>query len=370
MRLRRTLLGATLLAATAVLQAQQQPVFRTAVNYVEVDAVVTDADGHFVPGLTADDFQVREQRQLQQIATFTYIDLPIGPAAASTTPSPVRFRPDLAPAERVDADRIYLIYLNGASRPLIRHRATDFVRDYMQPRDIAAVWDAEAPGKTIEFTSDKDALLNTIDASRDARGAPAADRGGVEGRRLREAIDWLSAMQGRRKSLLLFTEGWTLPPTGERERAKRDRDVTEWLQGRRPGPMVEGTLLNPTDITGQSDVHIYSYDVRGLVAPVPGSAITGVKGLDPGDMIAAPYRNLADNVAVLRSISEQTGGRAFVESNDYRLGFTRIVEDNSKYYILGYASSNGKPDGLFRTLDVRVTRPGVTVRARDGYVAR
>ena len=359
------------LAASVLAHPQNQTIFRAETNYVEVDAVVTDDQGRFVPGLTLADFEVREQRQRQSIEVFTSINLPIGPGAA---PAPsVRFRPDLGPEERVDADRIYLLYLNGASEPIVRRRAIEFVTDFLQPRDIAAVWNAEAPSPQLVFTSDKTALLTEL--TRSVTGAspalPSGARGRVEGQRLRDAVDWLSGMQGRRKSLLLFTAGWATAGMTDGWRVNREREVTDWLQGRRPGLIMGGPWLNPTDITDQADVHIYSYDVRGLVAVAPGSPLQPRGSSDTtGDDLAATYRTESASANLLRSIADQTGGRAFVESNDYRQGFARIVEDNSRYYILGYFSPHAKRDGVFRAIDVRVSRPGVKVRARNGYVAR
>jgi hypothetical protein len=55
----------------------QGPTFRTAVEYVEVDAVVTDQQGNFVKNLTKDDFQVFEDGKPQSISTFSVVDIPI-----------------------------------------------------------------------------------------------------------------------------------------------------------------------------------------------------------------------------------------------------------------------------------------------------
>jgi hypothetical protein len=71
----------------------------------------------------------------------------------------------------------------------------------------------------------------------------------------------------------------------------------------------------------------------------------------------------------LRELSEETGGVAFVNRNNVDEAFDRIVAENSSYYVLGYYAPNDRRDGRFRRIDVRVTRPGVTVRARRGYVA-
>jgi hypothetical protein len=64
-----------------------------------------------------------------------------------------------------------------------------------------------------------------------------------------------------------------------------------------------------------------------------------------------------------------TDGIAVVNSNDIDRGMRRIVEDLTSYYLLGYYSTNSKPDGRYRRITVRVKRPGVDVRARKGYRA-
>jgi hypothetical protein len=82
--------------------------------------------------------------------------------------------------------------------------------------------------------------------------------------------------------------------------------------------------------------------------------------------IANEVRRAQDS---LRSVSEETGGFAIVNQNDLNAAFGRVIQDNSSYYVLGYYSSNEKRDGRFRAVQVRLTRPGLTVRARKGYVA-
>src|SRR5690349_13602907 len=57
--------------------AQPSPTFRSSVEFVEVDVVVTNARGEFVRGLTKDDFQVLEDGKRQEVASFTLIDIPI-----------------------------------------------------------------------------------------------------------------------------------------------------------------------------------------------------------------------------------------------------------------------------------------------------
>jgi hypothetical protein len=71
----------------------------------------------------------------------------------------------------------------------------------------------------------------------------------------------------------------------------------------------------------------------------------------------------------LRTIAEETGGTAVLNQNDFRDAFSRILADNSSYYVLGYYPTNDKRDGKFRNIQVRVDKPGLRVRTRRGYVA-
>ena len=69
----------------------------------------------------------------------------------------------------------------------------------------------------------------------------------------------------------------------------------------------------------------------------------------------------------LRTLAEETGGIAVINTNNFDATFSRIVQDNSSYYVLAYYPPNPKRDGKFHNIQVRVNRPGVTVRARRGY---
>ena len=71
----------------------------------------------------------------------------------------------------------------------------------------------------------------------------------------------------------------------------------------------------------------------------------------------------------LRALAEETGGFAAVNTNQFATAFERIVSDNSSYYVLAYYPPTDKKDGKFHRIEVKVTRPGLTVRARRGYMS-
>jgi VWFA-related protein len=378
MRARYAAMLAVAVSASMLAAAQSQAVFRTETNYVEVDVVASDANGQFVTGLTVADFIVKEQNTPQRVSTFSYVELPTVRRPTSTVPPPVRFRPDMPNELRVPAERIYLFYLNSVETQYVLHmreRVRAFINQFFMPGDIGAVWNAEASGQNLTFTNDKWVLLKAVDpffGSPPSTTTSFAARSANAALRLRDAIDYLSGIQGRRKSLILFSAGW--PTMSEKDQADRSRETTEWLDGRRQGPpSTAGGFLNPSDITQRADVHIYAYDVRGLVAP-DAAALTP-RSSDPivaAQQISDNLRAISASTDVLRMLAYETGGLAIVQRNDSldNQGFARIVEDNSRYYLLGYLSSRPKRDGTFRKIDVKSLRPGVTVRARRGYVAR
>ncbi|HTM26453.1 MAG TPA: hypothetical protein VL225_14755 [Vicinamibacterales bacterium] len=92
--------------------------------------------------------------------------------------------------------------------------------------------------------------------------------------------------------------------------------------------------------------------------------MTTVRGRAPSEGIDALQRRQD----VLRQLAAETDGIS-VMNTDIDRGLKRISDDSGSYYLLGYASTNTKLDGKFRSVKVRVTRPGIEVRARRGYRA-
>jgi VWFA-related protein len=390
---------AAILTASALVGAQERPVFRAEANYVEIDVVATDKSGQFVPGLTAKDFQVREAKTPQRIDSFTFVDLPIGPNAPLTPIEPARVNPELRRTVGPLDGRLYLIFLDPQAENRVvtsgagnfgvldvRTRAREFVLQYLQTGDLAAVWNTELRGAALTFTTDKTDLLRAIDGK---KGLNASTAGTTQMVQLREAVDVLGGIQGRRKSLLLFTEGWPSIITYRTQQSGAVKPVvTSWFAGLAPGrPSVAGAVNNlnmpqefagvsQLDITGRADVHIYTIDTRGLVAPGSAASSQYRNGPAPAgaDEIAAQVGGDYDAISLttmdLTTIADHTGGLAFINSPDFKKGFAQIVDDNSRYYILGYYSPKATRDGSFVPVQVTCVKSGLTIRARKGYIAR
>lgn len=77
------------------------------------------------------------------------------------------------------------------------------------------------------------------------------------------------------------------------------------------------------------------------------------------------------NQGVLKNFAAKTGG-TFVEAGGgptLRDAFKRIVEELGSQYTLAYQPKEAKKDGKFHTIEVRISKPGLTIRTRKGYQA-
>lgn len=369
--------------------AEQPPItFRVDVNYVEIDAAVLDAQGRPVRDLTRADFQVLENGVPQTIEAFSRVDLPLErPDAPLFATAPIE--PDVRSNRREFDGRIYLLILDDlnthfARSAQVRAAARQFIERHFGANDVAAVvHTGGARAGAQEFTNSRPRLLRAIDVfmGQKARSAtleklddyqrnramglnePPRDISEAErahkARRtlssLKAAADYLAALRGRRKAVLLFSEGV-------------DYDTTNAIENRFATEVLDDTR-QAIEAATRANVSFYSIDPRGL----GGLSLESMEaGAFPEDLSIRPgalQQELFIAQNSLRTLSGETGGFAAVNRNDFTTAFARIVEENSSYYVLGYSSSDARRDGRFRRVEVRVNRPGVTVRARNGYAA-
>jgi hypothetical protein len=72
---------------------------------------------------------------------------------------------------------------------------------------------------------------------------------------------------------------------------------------------------------------------------------------------------------VMATLSSDTGGKAFFDSNDFSPAFQRLQQDTSAYYTIGFRSSDLRRDGRYRKLTVKINRNDVKLEYRQGYYA-
>ena len=119
----------------------------------------------------------------------------------------------------------------------------------------------------------------------------------------------------------------------------------------------------------RANVSIYGIDPRGLTS-LAEESIEASGGFPADPQLNLSMQSFQDELRLsqmsLRSLSEDTGGYAAVNSNDFTKAWDRVVADNSSYYVLGYYPKNEKRDGRFRKLEVKVRREGARGAHAEG----
>jgi VWFA-related protein len=366
--------------------------FRVEVNYVEIDAIVTDAQGNLISDLTDRDFEVLEDGRRQTVSAFSLVNIPIDQAVRPLFAS-APIEPDVV-TNTGNEGRMYLIVLDSLhTSPVMALRvktlAKRFIQDNLAANDVAAVVFTQGTSDgSQDFTSNKRLLMQAVDRliglkspgitaslteqvnSRIGRlpGDPVNDpieferafntRRSMD--RIRGLSEFMAGVRGRRKAMLLFGEGV-------------EYDYTNILASA-PASGVLETVRDAIGAATRANVAIYAIDPRGLAIAdqelVFANNSPGADDRSLGDLGArSAGRELFMAQNSLRQLAADTGGMAVVNQNDFAGAFDRIVRDNSTYYVLGYYSTNERRDGRFRTVTVRVNRPGAQVRSRRGYVA-
>lgn len=359
--------------------AQNTPL-RVSVTLVQVDAVVTDRDGRPVTGLTKDDFELFEDGKPRAITHFSFVTGGSGQSSA-----PGRNAPAATRAEDVRRIIVLLVddlQMSFASLPPTREALHKFIDRQMEPGDLVAVLATSGNwGPLNQFTTDKRMLHAAINRVRfsflgsgQAGGIRSFGLDGdpveiaqVRGRRfavgtlgmIRYVTEGMRAMPGR-KSLVVFSDGFAI-----RQRPGQ----------RQPPPVSVDEVRGVTDQVNRSAVVIYSVDARRLAYP----GLTAAD--DVGAMSIEEVRQSLDDRATqihdtqegLRFLAEQTGGLAHFDNNDINLGLQRMLEDQSRYYLLGFQPAEEDAarmarEGKYHRLTIRVKRPGLLVRYRNGFM--
>ena len=388
----RTTVPLLLLATLTQTPAPPQPpvTFKVEVNYVEIDANVTDAQGRFVRALTRDDFQVVEDGKPQTLTAFSMVDIPIermDPPLFSKTAIP----PDVVTNRKPFEGRVFVLVLDDLNTRFTRTARTraaarQFVERYVGANDLVAVVNTSGYGKSMQdFTSNRQLALKAIDAAmgnkadsstvaalqdynmnRGVPGAPAtANASFNEIQRytnarntlstLRNLADFMAGMRGRRKAVVYFSEGINY-------------NVTDPIANAHATD-VQHEIRDLVAAATRANVNVYSVDPRGLATGMEDAIEIGSFPTDNTIKSTDLVNEMRLEQDSLRVIADETGGFAVLNQNDFRSGFSRILEDNSSYYVLGYYPTNDKLDGRFRNVQVKVLKPGLQVRARRGYVA-
>lgn len=388
-------------------EEEHRLVFKSRTMLVEVPTVVTDASGTHIHNLTKDDFKILENGKQQKIAVLEEIITSSDHLAQLPDHSGTfsNFIVDARPrfsATVIALDEINTPFLDQeyGRRQLLKYLAENLdtrralglvVVGTRGPRvlcgvnsDPAAVIGAlkkvsgemspmesfGQEGKVLAATTSPTELTGGIAAGADPAAkmrqfivnADAVEGGYHQTRAIEDtmksllAIAWsLSGIPGR-KSLIWATGGFPFP-----------LDNPSSVPGGNLSTLYERTMKALSD----AQISVYPVDVRGLMSTVPVGDATYAGSIGELDFTASTAGRswlLNSSARSLENLAEMTGGRAYANNNDLANGFRRAADDASSYYLLAYYEDGRNNNPGWRKLQVQVTRKGVEVHARSGFL--
>jgi VWFA-related protein len=379
----------------------QQPVFRVNVDLVTTDVIVRNNRDQFIADLTAGEFEVFEDGVRQDIASLVlshggriYNQLAHNQL---TTPAPVRegiVLPQTRPANDA-AGRIFVIVIDDLHLDFqlthhTRRLLKDALKNLIHEGDMFGIVSTGTSSISEQLTYNRQILESAIDRVQGGALKPreiiAASHGSQGPTEMRhraqvafttayELMQRLERVQNRRKAVIYISSGYDFNPFEQsrlQEQASRMHVDTADLQAdpfyrtqQSSQTLSEADLIQElTELAraaNRANATIYPIDPRGL------SAGPDMDADVPTDEWNAHVRDSHDS---LRTLADATGGFAILNTNGFEQGLKRIDNETSDYYVLGYYSKNADPLRRTRRIEVRVTRPGLNVRARTSYSMR
>jgi len=390
-----TVAGLLLQAAAPVIAQQSgqaginEARIRVSSELVLVNVVAHDKKGNLVRDLKKGDFTLLEDGKKQEIATFDFENVDelatAGPAEAAVSGvaggALLSARKQAEPSLDARDRRLILLFFDfSAMDPEQIDRSVDaakkFVDTKMQPADLMALVSLATNMRVdLDFTDDKTKLRAALTAfhSGQGQGFDNGITGSAEGAAEtsgafsaddtdfntfnadRKLLALQSLMQAlgklpQKKSLIYFSNGIS-----------------------QSGADNQSALRATTAAAVKANVSIYSLDIRGLQAFPPGGEAQAAslhgQSAYSGQSVLNDLSGNAASQETLATLSSDTGGKAFFDSNDFGGVFSQVQKDSSAYYVLGFTSNNPLKDGRFRRLKVQVNRTDLKLDFRAGYYA-
>ncbi len=369
------------------------PTFTARSSLVIVDVTVRDKAGKPIEGLKQSDFAVSEDGKPQKISVFEYQNLSSDPEPPATVSLSDQLALPEAPKTSITTHspgeiqyhgkRLLVFYFDFSSMAIpeqlrAQTAALEYLNKQITKDDLVAILFYSSTVQVLsDFTADRDVLGNIV------RGLPIGEMSEMAGladtgddnnedtgaafvadetefnifntdqklAALEQASRMLSALP-EKKSLIYFASG--VSKTGIDNQAQLEATINAAMK---------------------ANVNIYPIDARGLMADPPGGgASKGASrgtGIFNGSVYNSQRAQINDSQETLVTLAADTGGKAFLDSNDLALGIKEAQQDLRSYYILGYYSTNAAEDGKYRRISIKLTNgmQGVKLEHRPGYYA-
>jgi VWFA-related protein len=408
-------------------QAGSATVLKVQTRLVIVDVIALDHKGAPVTDLKAEDFSLSEENTEQKIRTFSF-QQGNQPQAASATLVPATL-----PANRITnmprfktTSALNILLLDGintsnANQAYMRDQMLKFLEKLPAGQPIAVYALGAKLRMLQDFTADPAALKDTIKKARENSlgiRTPISNAGDLPAGILEQMPDAML------QSVLRFGQDQainkmdqqvelTLAQLGTLARnlaGYAGRKNLIWVSEAFPAFFVPSDLTvgaspgvsnlnqnivksyqaqidHTADLLSNAQVAVYPVDAGTLSnrdaysslsntdsnGQYLGRAATGNGRIGRGSQQGAELSRAAatqiDAHSTMNSVADQTGGKAFYNTNNIEKAIRESVEDGSTYYTLGYYPENKNWNGHFRRISVKVNRPGVKLHYRQGFFA-
>jgi VWFA-related protein len=370
----------------------QAPPIHVSTHLVQIGVVVRDHNGA-VGDLRKEDFAVFDRGKPQAINVFTEESAAYMPQITTSRPLPPNTFSDLPQVNSPTVRSITIVLLDNLNTlsgnghegyetspywmedlALANAKAhlIEFIKT-LDPKDRVAIYGlSETLHVLSDFTSDRDLLLpilkNYNTSSRTNRDEVEPGRwhtpvpGDFNPHMDTQALQ-LAAITNERRAVATMS---ALQSIASHVANIPGRKNLVWLTANLP---FSGAAL--ASILGPAQIAAYPVDGRALLTrKTPGTEweiddqLGGVLGLGMPAQSSEPI-----GIDTMQKLADETGGRAFVNTNDLTGAIRDAVEDSAVTYTLGFYIDSDSLDGKFHELKVQVHRSGLNLRYPKGYFA-
>lgn len=377
---------------------------------VLVNVVVKDKDDKFVKDLKASDFTLIEDGKKQDIISIDAEDTD-AVAVSSETPTAelltrlntagAAAKPKAAEAGTLtendlkDRRLIVLFFDLSSLQPEEVERAAksglDYLNKSMAPADLVSVVTfSNALTVDLDFTADKEELASVLGSMATGSNEGLANGADATTGTPDDSTDTAAGFTADETEYNIFNTDKRLQALSDLANdlalVQQKKSVLYFSGGiQRTGIENQTQLRQAVAAARHANLSFYTVDVRGLEAFPPGGAASGGggrggaggrgggSGTYSGAGVQSAYNSNFSSQETLSTLATDTGGKAFLDNNDFAPAFTKVHDDTSFYYLLSYNSTNPAQDGKYRKIQVRVNRADLRnakLDYKNGYYAK
>src|SRR5579862_3413213 len=368
-------------------------VFTTSSRLVVVDVTVKDKSGNTINGLKQSDFAVYEDGQKQRVDVFEPQVLTMEPEPPPELKLSDQLKLPETPTTTITFEapgkvqyhdkRLMVLFFDFSSMAVpdqlrAQEAALEYLTKSITKDDVVSVMLYTSVVNILtDFTQDRDLLTDVIKGMPIGEAtelAGLADTGACTGEDTGAAF----VADETEFNILNTDQKLAALETVARQLANLpEKKVMVYISGgvSKTGIDNQAQMEASVNALMKANVVMYPLDARGLMADPPGGGASTAGSRGTGAFNGSNYNSqratVNDSQETLTTLAADTGGKAFLDSNDLALGIKLAQQSMSSYYIIGYYTGNSKEDGKFRKISVKLTNGNTSARLehRQGYYA-